>query len=428
VLEQIVADSGLKIITNNGKTLAKAVIAAGLPDREIFDVVLAEKLVLNGEVELRSINLQSILKRQGYEVGERSLTVRRLYDVWIKQEEEVGKLGLIEVRELEQRILWVTAKIEMAGIAMDVDGLLHYRETILARLNVPDGATDMRLTAELECIESYLSLIGDDDRIRDSIDQLNTRTGRFYPLVQTFKKDGPLRSFFRARQGYKLIVADYSQQEARIIAALSGDRAAIGIFKAGKDIYLEVAAALLGRPPVQCQNYRKLAKEIVLGLNNGRSAYSICDQLEKMGFHYDVDDIHGFILRYNILFDGIKRWREDIAESGKCAGMLATRLGRVLKVASNANENSLCNFPVQATAADGFKRALVLIDERLRGMDAQVVHILHDEVIVEAREDIAEWVALTVKESMEEGFKNLLPEVSFGVEPAIRDTWKVSQE
>ena len=428
ILEQIVADAGVKIITNNGKALAKAIIAAGLTDREIIDVVLAEKLVLNGEVELRSINLQSILKRQGYEIGERSVTVRRLYDVWIKQEEMIREFGLADVFELEQRIIWVTARIEMAGIAMDVDGLLNYREMILAKLGDADGAADMRLTAELECIESYLSLIGDDDRIRDSIDQLNTRTGRFYRHLQTVKKDGPLRSFFRARQGYKLIVADYSQQEARIIAALSGDQAAIGIFETGKDIYLEVAAALLGRPPAQCKNFRNLAKEIVLGLNNGRSAYSICDQLEKMGFRYDVDDIHGFILRYNMTFDGIKRWREDTAESGKRAGMLATRLGRVLKVSSNVNENSLCNFPVQATAADGFKRALVLIDEKLRGMDAQVVHILHDEVIVEAREDIAEWVALTVKESMEEGFKYLLPEVHFRVEPAIRDVWKVSQE
>jgi DNA polymerase-1 len=176
---------------------------------------------------------------------------------------------------------------------------------------------------------------------------------------------------------------------------------------------------------VQCQNYRNLAKEIVLGLNNGRSAYSICDQLEKMGFQYDVDDIQGFILRYNMLFDGIKRWREDIAESGKRSGLLATRLGRLLKVSSNANENSLCNFPVQATAADGFKRALVLIDEKLQGINAQVVHILHDEVIVAAREDIAELVALTVKESMEEGFKSFLPEVLIHVEPAIRDKWKV---
>ena len=147
-----------------------------------------------------------------------------------------------------------------------------------------------------------------------------------------------------------------------------------------------------------------------------------------MGFNYDVDDIHGFILRYNMLFDGIKLWREDIAESGKRTGMLVTRLGRVLKVSSNVNENSLCNFPVQATGADGFKRALVMIDEKLRDLDALIVHILHDEVIVEAREDIAERVASMVKASMEEAFKSLLPEVHFRVEPAIRDTWKVPQE
>ena len=283
VLEQIAGDAGVKIITNNGKALARAIIAAGLHDREIMDVVLAEKLVLNGEVELRSINLQSTLKRQGYEIGERSVTVRRLYDVWLVQEEMIRDLGLADVFELEQRIIWVTVRIEMAGIAMDVDGLLQLPRNDLGKIGRPDGATDLRLTAELERIETYLGLIGGDDRIRDNIDQLNTRTGRFYRQLQTVKKDGPLRSFFHARQGYKLIVADYSQQEARIIAALSGDRAAIEIFESGKDIYLEVAEALFARPPAQCRNFRNLAKEIVLGLNNGRSAYSICDQLETDG-------------------------------------------------------------------------------------------------------------------------------------------------
>ena len=88
-----------------------------------------------------------------------------------------------------------------------------------------------KLKKENDDIEKYVALKGDDDRVRDSIEQINSITGRFYRLLQTVKKDGPMRSFFKAKEGYKFIVADYSQQEARIIAGLANDKKSIEIFK-----------------------------------------------------------------------------------------------------------------------------------------------------------------------------------------------------
>ena len=123
---------------------------------------------------------------------------------------------------------------------------------------------------EMRDVEYYMSITGVDDRVRDSIDQLNTKTGRFYRRLQTVQKTGPMRSLFRAKEGYKFIVADYSQQEARIIAGLSNDQVAIDLFKAGKDIYLETAKIIMGSG-ADSRLYRNLGKEIFLGLNNGRS-------------------------------------------------------------------------------------------------------------------------------------------------------------
>jgi DNA polymerase-1 len=77
---------------------------------------------------------------------------------------------------------------------------------------------------------------------------------------------------------------------------------------------------------------------------------------------------------------------------------------------------------VQGTAADGFKLALINLDRQLDGQNACIVHILHDEVIVEARADIVDSVAETVKECMENAFNDILPEVPFVVEPEIRDS------
>jgi DNA polymerase-1 len=231
-----------------------------------------------------------------------------------------------------------------------------------------------------------------------------------------------MRSLFKAKEGYKFIVADYSQQEARIIAGLSNDQIAIDLFKSGKDIYLETAKAIIGNG-LETSQLRKLGKEIVLGLNNGRSAYSIYESLARLGFGYDQDDVHGMILRYNMRFAGMKAWRDEIESSALDDGAISTRLGRRLKVSKDTNVNSLYNYPVQGTAADGFKLALIYLDNQLAGHNARVIHILHDEVIVEAKDDVADAVAVIVKECMEKAFGEILPEVPFVVLLEIKESW-----
>ena len=474
--EGIVTGPDIKIVTNNGKKVAKAFLSCGLPMCKIIDVVIAEKLIANGEVEYRCLNLKTVFRRYDLPEGlERSVVVHRLAEVWSKQEPLITSGGLATVFDIETQLIWVTAKIESAGIGIDVDGLLRYyddlndklenlttelekaipadislndREKIKEHLNsaydqsfakIDEESVKWISNADIRTlcsnlieywktvrerrdVESYMSMTGTDDRVRDSIDQLNTKTGRFYRPLQTVQKDGPMRSLFRAREGYKFIVADYSQQEARIIAGLSNDQVAIDLFKSGKDIYLETAKSIIGGS-INESRLRDLGKEIVLGLNNGRSAYSIYESLARLGFGYDLDDVQGMILRYNMAFAGMKTWRDEIVSSGLTDGVIATKLGRTLKVTKDANANSLINYPVQGTAADGFKMALIHLDEELAGQDARIVHILHDEVIVEAREDIADSVAVTVKNCMEQAFRDILPDVPMVVEPVVRDSW-----
>jgi DNA polymerase-1 len=474
--EGIVKDPQTKIVTNNGKEVAKAFLSCGLPACEIIDVVIAEKLIANGEVEYRSLNLKTVFRRHDLHDGmELSGVIHRLLDVWIRQGVLIKTGGLEPIFDIETRLIWVTAKIESIGICIDVDALLNLHDELSEKIDrlaatlkkvIPEhislndrikikahlnsayalslakidkesvkfisNADVKHLTGNLieywktvrerQDVETYMSLTGPDDRVRDSIDQLNTKTGRFYRPLQTVQKNGPMRSLFRAKKGYKFIVADYSQQEARIIAGLSNDQVAIDLFKAGKDIYIETAKIIIGSN-ANCRWHRDLGKEIFLGLSNGRSAYSIYESLAHMGFEYDLDDVHGMILRYNMEFEGIQTWRDNVVSSAQNYGGLSTKLGRTLNVSKDTNVNSLYNYPVQGTAADGFKRVLVELDEQLDSMDARIVHILHDEVIVEARDDIADSVALTVRSVMEKAFGEILPEVPFVVEPIIRDSW-----
>jgi DNA polymerase I-like protein with 3'-5' exonuclease and polymerase domains len=188
---------------------------------------------------------------------------------------------------------------------------------------------------------------------------------------------------------------------------------------------LEIAKSITGKAASECHAYREVAKTIVLGLNNGRGIYSICDALNDAGISVDPDDVTGFIFRYNSDFEDIYKWRNQIACQGKDQGCITTALGRRLVVTEDTSEGSLYNFPVQGTAADGFKLALVYLDEKLKDSDAQIVHILHDEVIIEAKADIAKNVVEIVKTCMEGVFNKLLPNVPFKVEPEIRDFWGI---
>ena len=117
-----------------------------------------------------------------------------------------------------------------------------------------------------------------------------------------------------------------------------------------------------------------------------------------------MDDVQGMIFRYDMTFSGIRTWRDNIVSTNLEGGGISTALGRTLKVSNDMKVNSLYNYPVQGTAADGFKLALINLDDLLAGKDARFVHILHDEVIVEARKDIAESMAVTVKNCMEKTF------------------------
>jgi DNA polymerase I-like protein with 3'-5' exonuclease and polymerase domains len=169
-----------------------------------------------------------------------------------------------------------------------------------------------------------------------------------------------------------LDIADYSQQEARIIAGLSKDEKAIEIFKADKDIYLEVARALTGGNDEESRKHRSLAKEIVLSLNNGMTQYGIHHRLTEKGFSLGLSSVETFVHKYFEEFAGIFKWRQAVVGRAKAEKQVRTRISRVIHVADNVTDNSLFNWPVQTNGADGFKIALCLISRGLEGL----MHVL----------------------------------------------------
>ena len=343
------------------------------------------------------------------------LVASQLWKVCVKQRSLIKRSNLDNIFELESRLLWVTAKIESAGMEIDVVAMLEYQEEI---------SKQSSNSKEYKDIDRYINLAnGGDYRVRDEIEQLNTKTGRFNRELHRVKKTGPLRSFFIAPPGYKLISADYSAFEVRIIAGLAGDQGLINIFKSGKDIYVEVARIVLSNSSLKPSELRAIEKIIVVGINNGMTQYSIHEVLAKSGLRVSLQDVQGFVDTYMRSFHNLFKWRKKTVKESRNNGYIVTRSGRRMLVTNSTKDNSIVNFPVQGTGSDGFKFALLLLDSKLRDMDARIVHILHDEIIVEVKEDIADKVEEIVKNCMESAFEQLKLGVLMKVEPDIRGAW-----
>ncbi|MBT5529851.1 MAG: hypothetical protein HOK35_11875 [Cytophagia bacterium] len=472
---------GKKIITNNGKYLALKLLEHDPSfgkDIKITDIVLNEKIISNGIVEIKQIDLPYIYEKYGFNKDpDITLEVLQIYDAWAEQEKTINSLGLENIIELESRLIWVTAKIESAGIEMDVVGILSYQKNVqdyivdvvneirtlipskislsnmgkiknfinkTFRINLLSINKDAiktvkdakvknliaqiveynRLVKENRDIDNYINLASAGDyRVRDEIQQINTKTGRFYRQLQTIKKKGPMRSFFIASAGYRLVIADYSAFEVRIIAGLAGDQNLISIFNSGKDIYAEVAKSIFKGSSLDPSIQRKIAKEIVVGINNGRTEYSILPALTKSGLLVSLQDVQGFITHYMRSFPDLFKWREKTVKESRDNGYVNTISDRRMIVTNSTKTKSIINFPVQGTGSDGFKFALYWLDKKLMSLDARVVHILHDEIIVEAKDDIAGQVEEIVKESMEGAFEQLKLGVPMIAKPKRREAW-----
>ena len=162
---------------------------------------------------------------------------------------------------------------------------------------------------------------------------------------------------------------------------------------------------------------------ILLGLNNGRSAYSIHQELVKLGLPVKLDWVERLVAGYSSKFAGISEWRQASVANARANKQVRTKIGGMIHIPDNATDTSLFCLPVQTNGADGFKLALCLISRGLEGIDARIVNILHNEMVVEARDGIEDQVQAIVKESIEEALERIIPEVAFAVEIRMALAW-----
>ena len=263
--------------------------------------------------------------------------------------------------------------------------------------------------------EGLLNVIGEDGRIHSSLNQTETRTGRISssePNLQNIPVRSPLgkemRRFFKAKDGCVLIDADYSQIELRVLAHMANDKNMINAFGSGEDIHTITASQVFDLPLMMVTpNLRSRAKAVNFGIVYGIGAFSLSKQIGV-----PVAEADAYIKDYLKNFSGVRDFMKKTVEGAKQNGYVETAFGRRRYLpeinASNGNvraaaERMAMNMPIQGTAADIIKIAMIRVWDALEKMhfESKLILQVHDELIVEAPESEAEIVASILKREME---------------------------
>jgi DNA polymerase-1 len=371
-------------------------------------------------------------------------------------------------QKVEKDVKKVTEKIfSLAGMEFNISSPIQLREVLFEKLDIPTdgikkGKTGLSTSAEeldklkglhpiIDEVSVYRELTKLQNTYIDTLPTLiNPKTSRIHSTFnQTVAATGRLsssdpnlqnipirtelgkeiRNAFIAEPGNKLISADYSQIELRVVASLAKDQKMIEIFEKGEDIHKATAAAIHGVSLDKVtKEMRYAAKEINFGVLYGMGVYGL-------SWRADIPQWQAkeFINKYFEEFSGVKKYIDSTLSFTKKEGYCETLFGRRRYLpellssnyqARSAAERMAINHPVQGTAADLMKMAMIEVFKYLRetypNKDARLLMQVHDELVLEVKEKLAESVSQRVKEIMEGVVKLLVP---VKVEVGVGHSW-----
>lgn len=300
-----------------------------------------------------------------------------------------------------------------------VDMVLNYRT--LAKLN------------STYC-DGLLKVIGSDGRIHSCFNQTETRTGRISstePNLQNIpvrtELGREMRKFFCAKEGWTLVDADYSQIELRVLAHISHDKNMIDAFKNNDDIHSITASQVFNMPlDMVTPIMRSRAKAVNFGIVYGIGAFSLAKDIGVSN-----KEASQYIKNYLSHYNGVDEYMNNVVEKAKQDGYVETMFGRRRYLPELTSGKAMLrkfgervarNMPIQGTAADIIKIAMVRVNERLKreNLQARLILQIHDELIVEAPLNESEYVARLLQEEMENA---VVLDVPLTADAAVGKTW-----
>lgn len=283
-------------------------------------------------------------------------------------------------------------------------------------------------------VEGLLKVVEPDGRIHTTFIQTETRTGRISSVEPNMQNipvrtelGSQMRAFFRAKAGCELADADYSQIELRVLAHIADDKAMQQAFTDGTDIHTQTASQVFGVPlEFVTPQMRSSAKAVNFGIVYGIGAFSLAGDIGV-----SIAEADRYIKNYLNTFSGVKHYMENCVAQAKEAGFVTTLSGRrrYLPELSSSNritkafgERVAMNTPIQGTAADIIKIAMIRVYRRLKaeGMASRLILQVHDELIVEAPEAEVEQAKRVLKEEMEAAMALKVP---LRVDVSAGKTW-----
>lgn len=283
-------------------------------------------------------------------------------------------------------------------------------------------------------VTGLLDKIADDGRIHTCFKQTETRTGRISstePNLQNIpvrtELGAQMRKFFVAKEGKTLIDADYSQIELRVMAHLCGDKNMLEAFNSGEDIHTSTAAQVFDMPSIMVTpEMRSAAKAVNFGIIYGIGAFSLSKDIGV-----SVAQAKKYISDYLAKYPKVSEFMESTVNKAIETGEVSTLFGRRRKVPELASSNKMMqaagkriamNTPVQGTAADLIKMAMINVYRRLKAekLNAELILQVHDELIIESDISCAKRCAELLREEMANVFKMKVP---LSVDVHTGDSW-----
>ena len=412
--------------TDRSEYLAKCAVALGVLNERIGDKIKEngqEKLYQ--EVELPLVTVLAHLEINGFLVDDHQLKEfadklgekidALTNEIYMLAGEEFNinspkQLGVILFEKLELK----PVKKTKTGYATNADVLEKLRD----KHPIVNFIMEYRQLAKLKstyCDGLRAIVNPNTHRIHSVFTQTVTVTGRLSstePNLQNIPTRTELgreiRKMFVAKEGYVLVDADYSQIELRVLAHIANDETMINAFRNNEDIHAVTASQVLGIPLEDVtKEQRSSAKAVNFGIVYGIGEFSLAQDL-----HISVKEAKAYIESYLEKYHGVRNYMESIKEQAKKDGYVKTMLNRIRYIpelkSPNYNirqfgERVALNTPIQGTAADIIKLAMVRVDNRLinEGLKSKLILQVHDELIVEAHKDEVDKVKQILSEEMQ---------------------------
>ena len=397
------------------------------------------------DIELPLVPVLSAMERTGVLVDAEALArqseelARRMHEIEAQAYQLAGQPFNLSSPKQIQEILF--EKQGLPVLAKTPKGAPSTAESVLAELALdyplPRLILDYRSLAKLK--STYTDKLPrqidpDTGRVHTSYHQAVTATGRLSssdPNLQNIpvrtEEGRRIRQAFVAPPGKRILAADYSQIELRIMAHLSGDEGLLQAFAEGRDIHAATAAEVFGVPPeAVTPDQRRAAKAINFGLIYGMSAFGLARQLD-----IDRGAAQQYVDRYFERYPGVRAYMERTREKAHEDGYVETLFGRRLYLPEinarnqqrrQAAERTAINAPMQGTAADIIKRAMIRVHAWLgeSGARAAMIMQVHDELVFEVDEGEVEQVTGEVRRLMETAAELAVPLV---VDTGVGNNW-----